>query len=117
MRGRLGVPEVFKDCEFGTDLVDSNSCEFPAELILNFLSKLRFSADQSPEPGDAVVAHVLDLALGRPRLQLAYCNDAGDWSNADTGEALLTKGARRMVMGWVPSDDDQERKYRDRFGR
>ena len=96
---------------------DSFVCfDISAVTLVTFISKLRFSSDQSPEPGDAVIAHVLDLALGRPRLQLAYCNDVGDWSNADTGEALLTKGARRMVMGWVPSDDEQERKYRGRFG-
>lgn len=87
-----------------------------AVTLVTFISKLRFSADQNPEPGDAVVAHVLDLALGRPRMQLAFCSDGGDWSDADTGESLVPKGARRMVMGWVPSDDDQERKYRDRFG-
>lgn len=84
---------------------------------LTFISKLRFAAEQSPEPGDAVIAHVLDLALGRPRMLLAFCGADGAWSCADTGEALAPKGARRMVMGWVPSDDDQEQKYRALFGR
>ncbi|HWT15276.1 MAG TPA: hypothetical protein VN581_05785 [Patescibacteria group bacterium] len=83
---------------------------------LNFVSKLRFSADQSPEPDDAVIAHVLDLGAGRPRMKRAFCSDAGVWSCADTGETLAPRGSRSLVMGWVPGDDDQERKYRTRFG-
>ena len=78
-------------------------------IALNFVSKLRFTADQSPEPGDAVVAHVLDLGLGRPRMKRAYCDDDGVWSCA-------ASGSRSMVMGWMPGDDAQERKYRARFG-
>lgn len=83
---------------------------------LTFISKLRFSAEQSPEPGDAVIAHVLDLALGRPRLRLAYCGNDGDWLCAETGESLLPQSSRRLLMGWVPSDTEQEDKYRQRFG-
>lgn len=85
-------------------------------IALNFVSKLRFTADQSPEPGDAVVAHVLDIGLGRPRMKRAYCDDDGVWSCAETGELLAPRGSRSMVMGWVPGDDVQERKYRARFG-
>ena len=82
---------------------------------MTFVSKLRFAAAQVPEPGDAVIAHVLDLTLGQPRLRLAYCSNDGDWSCADTGEALLPIGGRRLLMGWIPSDDAQEQKYRDRY--
>ena len=85
-------------------------------IALNFVSKLRFPVDQPPEPGDAVVAHVLDLGLGRPRMKRAYCDDDGVWSCADTGQLLVPRGSRSLVMGWVPGDDAQERKYRSRFG-
>lgn len=64
-------------------------------IALNFVSKLRFTADQSPEPGDAVVAHVLDIGLGRPRMKRAYCDDDGVWSCAETGE---TAGATRFAQ-------------------
>lgn len=83
---------------------------------MNFVSKLRFPADQPPEAGDAVIAHVLDLGIGRPRMQRAYCDDDGLWSSADTGEPLVPRGSRSVVMGWVPGDDAQERKYRQRYG-
>lgn len=85
-------------------------------IALNFVSKLRFSADQPPEPGDAVVVHMLDIGLGRPRMKRARCDDDGVWSCAETGEPLAPRGSRRMVMGWVPGDDEQEEKYRARFG-
>lgn len=85
-------------------------------IALNFVSKLRFPADQLPEAGDAVIAHVLDLGAGRPRMQRAYCNDDGVWSAAETGEPLVPRGSRSLVMGWVPGDDAQERKYRERYG-
>ncbi len=85
-------------------------------ILLNFVSKLRFPADQSPEPGDAVVAHTLDLGLGRPRMQRAYCDGDGVWSCAETGVPLAPRGSRSLVMGWVPGDDEQEQKYRTRFG-
>lgn len=85
-------------------------------IAVTFLSKLRFSADQSPEPGDAVVAHVLDLGVGRPRMQRAYCDRDGVWSSADTGEPLVPRGSRSVVMGWVPDDAAQEHKYRQRYG-
>ena len=85
-------------------------------IASTFVSKLRFSADQSPEPEDAVVAHVLDVGQGRPRMRLAYCSRDGEWSCAETGLALTPRGARSLVMGWVPSDDEQERRYRARFG-
>ncbi len=82
---------------------------------MTFVSKLRFAAAQMPEPGDAVMAHVLDLTRGEPWLRLAFCSNDGDWLCADTGEALLPQGGRRVLMGWIPSDDVQELKYRDRF--
>jgi hypothetical protein len=85
-------------------------------IAVTFLSKLRFSADQNPEPGDAVIAHVLDVGLGRPRMRLAYCGSDGEWSCAETGAALAPRGSRSLVMGWVPNDGDQEAKYRQRFG-
>lgn len=84
--------------------------------LQSFVSKLRLPADQSPDPEDAVLAHVLDVGAGRPRMRLAYCNRGGEWSCAETGMPLVSRGTRALVMGWVPADDIQERKYRDRFG-
>lgn len=84
--------------------------------IVTFLSRLRFTTDQSPEPGDAVMAHVLDVGAGRPRVKLATCDAHGAWSCAETGAALLPRGSRCVLMGWEPNDDAQERKYRERFG-
>jgi hypothetical protein len=49
-------------------------------------------------------------------MKRAYCDDDGVWSCADSGEPLAPRGSRSMVMGWMPGDDAQERKYRARFG-
>ena len=108
-------PRIGSQCWHGTcDVVGIDDFH---ELTLTFVSKLRFATGQSPEPGDAVLAHVLDLALGEPKLRLAYRSNDGDWSCAETGEALMPHGARRVLMEWLPSDDLQEQKYRVRFGR
>jgi len=100
----------------GTELVTDSSNRTAGMCIVTFLSRLRFTTDQNPEPGDAVVAHVLDIGAGRPQMKLATCDEHGDWSCAETGVALAPRGSRSVVMGWVPNDDAQEQKYRERFG-
>ena len=100
----------------GTELVTDSSNRTAGMCIVTFLSKLRFATDQIPEPGDAVVAHVLDIGAGRPQMKLATCDEHGDWACAETGVALAPRGSRSVVMGWVPNDDAQEQKYRERFG-
>jgi hypothetical protein len=84
-------------------------------IASTFLSKLRLPVDQPPEPGDVVLLHVLDLGGGDAVTRPAHRSSAGLWTCAVSGEVLVP-GRRRVLMGWMPNDDDQELKYRDRFG-